>query len=145
MYYRNRKGIKIWALQKRNKFGGIITFKRKGIINFNFDIPEGEFDHVVMIPSSKKLVVNFAKNINKKFGIHILDKTTLNKSGKISKIPINLRCMKAATMFSVNGKVEGKILLIDDYSITGASMVSAANELLKNGAESVTGFCIVIS
>ena len=81
----------------------------------------------------------------KKFGIHILDKTTLNKSGKISKIPINLRCMKATTIFSVNGKVEGKILLIDDYSITGASMVSAANELLKNGAESVTGFCIVIS
>jgi len=52
--------------------------------------------------------------------------------------------MKAATMFSSYG-VMGKILLIDDYSITGASMVSAANELLKNGAESVTGFCIVIS
>lgn len=144
MYYRNRKGIKIWALQKRNRFGGLITFKRKGIINFNFDIPEGEFDYVIMMPSRKKLVENLAKNINKKYGIPVMNKDTLIKSGRISKIPVSLRHMKAATMFSSYG-VMGKILLIDDYSITGASMVSAANELLKNGAESVTGFCIVIS
>ena len=144
MYYKNRKGIKIWGLQKRNKFGGLITFKRKGVINFRFDIPEGDFDYIVMMPSRKKLVENFAKNIKKKTGIPILDKTTLCKSGRISIIPINLRHMKAETMFITKGKLSGKILLIDDYSITGASIVCAAKKLLENGAESVTGFCIVI-
>jgi phosphoribosylpyrophosphate synthetase len=144
MYYRNRKGIKIWALQKKNKFGGLITFKRKGIINFNSTIPEGEFDSIVIMPSSKKLVGNFVKNINRLSGIKVSDFDTLIKKGRISKIPVNLRHMKGAEMF-ISKPVSGKILLIDDYSITGASIVCAAKKLLENGAESVTGFVIVIS
>lgn len=144
MYYRNRKGIKIWALQKKNKFAGLITFKNKGVINFDFNIPEGSFDYIVMMPSRKKLVENFAKNIIKKIGIPVLDKNTLTKSGRISKIPVHLRNMKASNMFK-SEKVSGNILLIDDYSITGASIVCAANKLIENGAKSVTGFCIIIS
>jgi predicted amidophosphoribosyltransferase len=144
MYYRNRNGIKIWALQKKNKFGGLITFKRKGIVNFNFSIPEGEFDSVVIMPSSKKLVANFANRINRLSGIKVSDFDTLVKKGRISKIPVNLRHKKGAEMFQ-SKRVAGKILLIDDYSITGASIVCAAKKLLENGAESVTGFCVVIS
>lgn len=144
MYYRNRQGIKIWALQKKNKFGGLITFKRKGIVNFNFRIPEGDFDSIVIMPSSKKLVANFANRINLKAGIKVSDFDTLTKKGRISKIPVNLRHKKGAEMFKAK-PVSGRILLVDDYSITGASMVCAAKKLLENGAESVTGFCIVIS
>jgi phosphoribosylpyrophosphate synthetase len=144
MYYRNRKGIKIWSLQKRNKFGCLNTFKNKGVINFPFDMPDGEFDCMVIMPSKKRLARNFAKQINEKYNIPVLDKNTLKKQGRISIIPINLRHMKAESMFK-SKVVSGKILLIDDYSTTGASMVSAAKELLKNGAESVTGFCVVIN
>ena len=144
MYYRNRKGVKIWALNKKSKFPALISFKRKGLIDFEFNIPEGEFDYIVMMPSGKKLVKNFTEAIYKKCNAPIMDRDTLIKSGRISKIPVNLRMMKSEGMFK--GKpLSGKILLVDDYSITGASIVSAAKELIKNGAESVTGFCIVIS
>jgi phosphoribosylpyrophosphate synthetase len=144
MYYRNRKGIKIWALRKRSKFGSLIDFKDVGIVNFPFEVPEGMFDSIVTMPSKKKLAQNFSKQVSKKVGVPVLKKSVLKKTGKVSVIPVNLRHMKAESMFR-SGSVSGNVLLVDDYSTTGASIVSAAKELLRNGAKSVTGFCVVIS
>lgn len=100
---------------------------------------------VAPMPSSHKMSNKFAQMIAKKLGAEFSPVLSKEIDKSITKVPINVRKSVAAGLFSVSQKVKRQnILIIDDYSTTGASLMGAATKLYQNGASNVIGAVFAI-
>lgn len=102
-----------------------------------------EWNCIVPIPSSKPLARGLAARIARKLRVRMHD--VLSKSKRISTIPVRFRCREAARLFRATRRVPKRVLLVDDYITTGASMLAAARTLTEKGAEEIWGLALRIA
>lgn len=105
------------------------------------------FDAVVAVPSSKPLARMLAKEIATRIQVPLLD-GALVKMEKVGSIGVHQRMDHAVDNFVADDVpgLNGHILIVDDFSTSGSSIVgAAANLLMVPDVTDVTGFAMSIA
>lgn len=98
---------------------------------------------VMPLPSHKPLAKRFAQLLANRLGVPLA--TGIEKSERMRAIPIHLRKTKAQQAYSVPGKYRRQVIVIvDDYVVTGSSLMAAAVHLYAAGAKKVLGAALAI-
>jgi len=141
LYYSNRPEIKIWAINKRDRSKKKDLHSLKSKRNhFDFVLPEEKYDFVIPMPSSCPFASRLAKRVAKRLGAKFCSGLKKKTSKKICGVPIEKRKSAAIENFKFSGSIRGKVLIVDDISTTGSSMMAASSVLKHAGAEETVGF-----
>lgn len=105
------------------------------------------FDAVVVVPSSRPFARILAKEIATRIQVPLLD-GALVKMDKVGSIGVHQRMDHAVDNFVADDVpgLNGHILIVDDFSTSGSSLVgAAANLLMVQDVTDVTGFAMSIA
>ena len=105
------------------------------------------FDAVVPVPSSKPFAKSLASEIAKRLQVPLLD-GALVKMEKVGNIGVHQRMDHAVDNFVADDVpgLNGHVLIVDDFSTSGSSIVgAAANLLMVPDVTDVTGFAMSIA
>jgi len=98
---------------------------------------------VMPLPSGSPLAQRFGQLLANRLGVELV--TGIEKKERMRAVPIRLRKMKAQQSYSVTGQYRRQtIVIVDDYVVTGSSLMAAAVHLYGAGAKKVLGAALAI-
>ena len=123
-------------------------FAQQMVMCFDTYYSNLEFDYIAYVPNSKShlrergfdQVKNLAKYISEQIGIPICDAIVHSNTGSQRDLNRQNRKKFITGRFNVNGKVSGRVLLIDDICTTGATLNECTRVLFAAGAGEV--YCL---
>lgn len=141
-YRKDRAPSKLLSLAKQ--YGPeIAQMARRGADDLAHALSGAGISMVVPLPSGKPLARRFARLLANRLGVPM--ELHVEKSERMRAIPISKRRMAAQRAYSATGGVRGQtILIVDDYVVTSASQMAAAEHLYQAGARRVIGAALAI-
>lgn len=141
-YHKDRASTQLLALAKQ--YGhAVAQMARKGADSLAFALQDQGVTLVTPLPSGKPLARRFAKLLANRLGVPMREH--VQKEQRIAAVPIPRRKAVAQQAYSAEGNLRGQVvLMVDDYVVTSASQMAAAEHLYKAGARRVIGAALAI-